>query len=83
MPLCFSLYLWCFLNSLNVTIPAAFNFVFFPEDVGVVARFLNMLRHRLDAGHFEQLLESLTFDQLTETFAVLAFFHPPIPDAFS
>jgi hypothetical protein len=47
-----------------------------------VARLLNMLRHRLDIGHFEQLLESLTFDQLTETFAVLAFFHPPIPDAF-
>jgi hypothetical protein len=42
-----------------------------------------MLRHRLDiGGHFEQFLEALTFDQLTETFAVLAFFHPPVPDAF-
>jgi hypothetical protein len=82
MPLCSPFISGGFSEFVDVTIPAAFNLFLFPEDVGVVARLLNMLRHRLDIGHFEQLLESLAFDQLTETFAVLAFFHPPIPDAF-
>ena len=41
-----------------------------------------MLRHRIDTGHFQHLLETLALDQLTQSFTVLAFFHPPIPEGF-
>jgi hypothetical protein len=41
-----------------------------------------VLGNRFDIGGLQQFLETLTFDELTETFAVFAFFHPPVPDRF-
>ena len=67
---------------IDVSFPTAFYVFLFPEDVGVGARFQNMLGNRFDIGGLQQFLEALTFDELTETFAVLAFFHPPVPDVF-
>jgi len=59
---------------------AAGHFVFLEEDVGVGARLHHVLRHGLGVGHLEQLLEGETLDGLAHALAVLAFFHPPVPN---
>ena len=41
-----------------------------------------MVRSGLGVGDFEQLLEGKTLHGLAHAFAVLAFFHPPVPDLF-
>ena len=42
-----------------------------------------MLSKSGDFGDFKQLLEGQTLHGFAETFAVLAFFHPPIPNLFN
>ena len=44
-----------FSEFVDVAIPAAFDLFFLPEDVGVVARLLDMLRNRIDARDLQEL----------------------------
>ena len=69
--------------SSQVTVPAAGHFFFLEEDVRVGTRFLDVLSKSGDFGDFKQLLEGQTLHGFAETFAVLAFFHPPIPNLFN
>ena len=68
--------------SSDVTGPAAGHFLFLEENVGVRAGRDDVLRNGRNFGHFKQLLEGETLDGFANTFAVLAFFHPPVPDLF-
>ena len=72
-----------FSEFVNITVESAFDFLFFPEDVRIVTRFLNMLGYRLNIRHLEQFLEALPFHEFAKPFAVLSFFHPIVPDAFN
>jgi len=61
-----------FSEFVNITVKPAFDFVFSPEDVRIVTRFLNMLGYRLNIRHLEQSLEALPFHEFAEPFAVLS-----------
>ena len=44
--------------------------------------FHDMLGHRSETDGGNGLGQALALDELAKTLAVLAFFHPPFPDAF-
>ena len=41
-----------------VTFPTTGNFIFFPEDVWIVTRFLYHLRYRFESSHLKQFLQA-------------------------
>ena len=71
-----------FAVSSKVTGPAARHFFFLEEDVRVGTRFLHMVGSGGSVGDFQQLLERQALHGFTHALAVLAFFHPPVPNLF-
>jgi len=72
-----------FAVSSKVTGPAARHFFFLEEDVRVGTRFLHMVGSGGSVGDFQQLLERQALHGFTHALAVLAFFHPPVPNLFN
>ena len=71
-----------FAEFVDITFPAALNIFFFPENIRVVAGFLDVLRKRFQTNSFNTLDQALTLDQFAQTLTVLSFFYLPILDSF-
>ncbi len=69
-----------FSKFIDIAFESTLHFLFLPEDVGVGSGLGNHPRIGIDAGGFQQSLETLTLHEFAKPYAVLAFFHPPIPD---